>query len=265
MRAGWTALGRRNIAVCHRGGLRWELDLREGIDLHIFLFGTFESEIVNIAHQVVPESGTVIDIGANIGAHALRFAAMVGDRGSVYAFEPTDYAFAKLSRNIGLNPNIAPRIHAMQVLLLASAGQEKPHAVYASWPLASASDVQNVHEVHFGALKPLEGAQVSTLDQMAQQLGLAKVDLVKLDVDGNELFVLQGGRQILRTHRPFIVMECAPYLYPEFGYSMDDLCEYLQGLGYHCQLLPARERVEFTQLATIAGKDGSVNVLLVPE
>lgn len=262
LRAQRTAFGRPDTIVCRRGGHRWELDLREGIDLHIFVFGTFEAEIVNIARQVVPIGGTILDIGANIGAHTLSFADIVGREGAVYAFEPTDYGFAKLSRNIGLNPELAARISAIQTVLLASDVQEKPNGLCSSWPLASDS---NVHEIHCGELKPLTGAEGSTLDGLTERLGLTRVDLIKLDVDGNELFVLRGGEYTLRTRRPLIVMECAPDLYPEFGYRAADLWDYLGDHGYRCQRLPTRQKVEFTQLDEIAARNGSANVLLVPQ
>lgn len=52
----------------------------------------------------------VLDIGANIGAHALCLARIVGESGKVFAFEPTDYAYQELVCNISLNQfkNIVP-------------------------------------------------------------------------------------------------------------------------------------------------------------
>jgi FkbM family methyltransferase len=260
LRAGRSLCGLRNVTISRRSALRWELDLCEGIDLHIFLFGSFEPAIFALAAKVVPKDGTIVDIGANIGAHTLRFAQLVGENGLVYAFEPTDYAFAKLKRNISLNPDIAPRIQAMQILLASSVDQAKPSGICSSWPLNSA---KNVHQVHMGEAKSLQNAQVVTLDQVAQQIGWRKIDLIKLDVDGNELFVLQGGQKLLKEKHPPVVMEFAPYIYTEFGYSFSDLVGYLRSHSYQCQLLPSRKRVEFDQLPEMIGDGASINVLLV--
>jgi len=260
VRTGRHIWGRGNIVTCRRSGLRWELDLAEGIDLSIYCFGTFEPEIVGFASRVVRQNGTVIDIGANIGAHTLRFAELVGPHGKVFAFEPTDYAFSKLTRNIALNPDLVPRIHAFQALLAASSDQAKPNGICSSWPLESTG---TVHAVHMGEAKSLQGACVTTLDDVARQLVWKAIDLVKLDVDGNELFVLQGARTFLTENHPPILIEFAPYLYAEFGYSLRDLSGLLASMGYQCQLLPAQRRVDFDRLPEIIGDGRSINVLLV--
>jgi FkbM family methyltransferase len=262
LRSGRALVGRRDTTICRRGGLRWELDLREGIDLSIFLFGAFEPEVVASAREFISPGGTVLDIGANIGAHTLKFAELVGEAGVVYAFEPTDYAFAKLSRNVALNPGIGARVRARQVVLVASDVHDKPDAIWSSWPLTTSREL---HDVHLGELKPLDHAQASTLDDQVHREGLSRIDVIKLDVDGNELFVLQGGRHVLAAMHPPILMEFAPYLYPEFGYGLTDLSDFVRSLGYSCRLLPSREPVDFGRLAELAGGRSGINALLVAE
>lgn len=83
---------------CSRGGVEWELDIREGIDFSIFLLGSFEPSTSKALARLVQTGDYVIDIGANIGAHTLPLAARVGNNGKVIAFEPTEYAFLKLKK-----------------------------------------------------------------------------------------------------------------------------------------------------------------------
>ena len=52
------------------------------------------------------------------------------------AFEPTDFAFRKLRRNLELNPSLASRVDAFHCFLTASDGASVPNAIYSSWPLA---------------------------------------------------------------------------------------------------------------------------------
>ena len=59
-----------------------------------------------------------------------------------------------------------------------------------------------------------------------------KVDFIKLDVDGYELDVLISGEDFLKKNKPIIFIEIAPYLYPEFGYSCQELIEFIQKLNY---------------------------------
>src|SRR5665647_3509078 len=98
------------FAKVTRRGLRWNLDLREGIDFSIWLFGAFEVGTVRAYEKLIKPGNIVLDIGANIGAHVLHLARAVGPQGKLYAFEPTDYAFDKLNKNIAENPELKSRI-----------------------------------------------------------------------------------------------------------------------------------------------------------
>src|SRR5579884_668868 len=120
---------------CRRGGLSWRLDLREGIDFAIFLLGSFEARTVAAYRAIVAPGATVIDIGANIGAHTLPLAACVGPRGRVVAVEPTGYAFARLCEHVRLNQALADRITPVQAMLMGTADAVVPEWIESSWPL----------------------------------------------------------------------------------------------------------------------------------
>ena len=99
-------LGLPSEVTTRRGGVRWRLDLTEGIDLSIYLLGAFEPATVKLYRRLVKPGDVVLDIGANIGAHVLPLAVLVGDAGRVIAFEPTRYACRKLQANLALNPRL---------------------------------------------------------------------------------------------------------------------------------------------------------------
>src|SRR3954470_4472656 len=96
-------LGFRTRRQIRRNGLTFEVDIREGIDLSLFLFGSFERDVLTTIKALVSADGTCIDVGANIGALTLPLAEYL-ERGHVYAVEPTDFAFGKLRKNLALNP-----------------------------------------------------------------------------------------------------------------------------------------------------------------
>jgi hypothetical protein len=85
--APWAGLSER--VRLRRRGIRWDLDLAEGIDLSIYLLGAFEPRLVGAYRKLIRPGACILDIGANIGAHTLQFAQLVGDRGKVVAYEPT--------------------------------------------------------------------------------------------------------------------------------------------------------------------------------
>lgn len=212
-----------------RGGIQWDLDLREGIDLTIFLLGMFERETVLTCRRLIRPGDIVLDIGANIGAHTLHLACCVGPGGRVAAFEPTDFAFGKLVTNVGLNPELATRIRAEQIMLVDQSGQPVAPRLHSSWPLSAQA---GLHEKHCGKLMDTTGARAMALDEYLDQARIEKVAFIKMDVDGHECGVLRGGKAMLARQQPVIVMELAPYVLAETGHSVEELLEILESLGY---------------------------------
>jgi FkbM family methyltransferase len=222
-------LGQPSIVQTKRNGMRWHLDLQEGIDFSIYLLGAFEPRTVRLYERFVKPGDVVLDIGANIGAHTLPLARLVGDKGRVIAFEPTDYAMQKLLANIALNPSLAQRIEAHQVMLVAGSGDALETGLYSSWPLVARG---NVHKKHQGRLMATTGATSSTLDQWVKTCHVDKVDFVKLDVDGHEYSVLAGGIRTLGQYKPIILMELEPCLYNDEPAHFDGLLQVVGDLGY---------------------------------
>lgn len=220
-------LGKSDKAIVKRHGIRWSLDLTEGIDFSIYLIGSFEPRTLRLYQKIIKFGQTVLDIGANVGSHTLPFSKLVGNSGRVVAFEPTSFAYGKLVVNIALNPELSQRIIPMQVMLVAGSQARLEPALFSSWPLENSRDL---HEEHKGRLMDTSGASVVTLDDAVDRLELFRIDFLKIDVDGYEYEVLKGGLRTLKIHRPSIIMEFAPYLI-----KLEEFCsmvELLRGIGY---------------------------------
>ncbi|MBX4950229.1 FkbM family methyltransferase [Rhizobium binae] len=215
------------IAV--RRGVTWSIDLKEGIDLAIYVLGGFEVQTLKLYARLVNEGDVVLDIGANIGAHTLPLAQLVGARGKVFSFEPTAFAFRKQKANIALNPMLSPRISAHQMMLMATTDTKLPDAVYSSWPLENTGDL---HVEHHGRLMGTVGAAMSTLDEFVAANGIDRIDFVKLDVDGNESDVLLGSKATIEKYQPKILLELAPYVYKSQPEKFDAILNSLWSMGY---------------------------------
>ncbi|HEY8900008.1 MAG TPA: FkbM family methyltransferase [Chthoniobacterales bacterium] len=254
--------GHSSRDIFHRGGLAYELDLHEGIDLSIYLFGAFEPDVVAYYTPVLREGSVVLDIGANIGAHALRMASLVGDSGKVVAIEPTDWAFAKLTRNVGLNAAIAPRIERVQGFVAANAGEVLPGDICSSWPL-DAGDSSGLDESQ-GRSFPTTGARVVTLAGLCEEFELLKIDLIKLDVDGHEINVLEGGLGVIERFRPAIVIELAPYVFANGDGDVCRILEMLASVGYRTAA-HGRARLSLSEPRAVLSripKNGGINVMI---
>lgn len=227
--AGRALLGRTDQAVVVRDGVTYDLDLSQGIDFAIYLGGMFERNTAIALSKLTEPSSLVLDVGANIGAHTLHLANLVGSKGRVMAFEPTDFAFRKLRRNLDINSSLAARVEAFHCFLTASDGSAVPSAIYSSWPLAAET---GLHAKHLGREMQTKAAQARSLDSILAERADRKVQLVKLDVDGFECDVLRGATSLLREMRPIFVMELAPYVLQERGASLDELLSHFVPNGY---------------------------------
>ncbi len=224
--------GRTPDLVTKRGGISWALDLREGIDFSIWLLGAFERRTVAAYQRIVRPGAVVFDIGANVGAHALPLAKMVGSTGRVYAFEPVTWALQKLQANLRLNPDLAGRVSVNQIMLTDSPQKVVPDSIYSSWPLSGA---EPVHEILRARNLPTTGARATTLDMFVSEAGVTRLDFIKLDVDGGECAVLRGARETLARLRPAVIVELSPYILEQAGESLDVLLDLLEGAGYALQ------------------------------
>lgn len=139
--------GLTDKCIAVRGRSTYELDLSQGIDFTIYFGNMFERRTQNALRRLVQPSSLVLDIGANIGAHSLLLAQLVGPSGRLLCFEPTDYAFTKLSRNLALNPVIAERVTTYHCFLAATDDVKVPEEIYSSWPL---DEQHGLHEKHLG-------------------------------------------------------------------------------------------------------------------
>lgn len=223
--------GRGMHVRCRRNGVEWDLDLNEGIDLSIYLLGAFEPRVLRAYTPLIRPGATVLDIGANIGAHTLHFSRLVGPAGRVFAIEPTDYAIAKLRRNLALNPGLIVRVAASQHFFVPDRTAPLPPMVPSSWPVGGGSVDPRIGAV--GRFQPATAAVPITADDFCAQAGIERVDFIKIDVDGNEYSVLRGFHRGLERFRPVILIEFAPYHY-DGGHEaeFDRLVSFLADLGY---------------------------------
>lgn len=255
--------GRGPRCTVSRSGLRWALDLNEGIDFSIWLLGAFERSAVTAYSRIVGPGMTVLDIGANIGAHTLPLARLVGDAGRVIAVEPTVWALNRLDANIALNPDLSKRVLTRQVMLVGRPNDPVPDEIFASWPFRGGA----VHPILRAQAKTSAGAQALTMDDLVRECGIDRVDFIKLDVDGHECSVLRGGVEVITRDNPAIVLELSPYSHSETGESFDEMLSILYRFRYQLRNLSTNVRlpVDATHLRSIIPDGGSINVLAVAD
>ena len=220
---------RQDQRYIRRDGINYKVDLTEGIDFSIFLFGNFQRYITQNRFFSLPDDAIVFDIGANIGSMAFKFAQLA-QKGCVYAFEPTNYAFNKFKINLALNPELSRRIVPLQ--LFVSDHSEIKHKIkaYSSWRIDG--KYTDAHPLHGGIIKPAESVSAVTIDDFCKEREIPRIDLIKIDTDGFEYSILRGAKKSLGRFLPYIIFEVGIYVMEERGIFFEQYYDYLSSLDY---------------------------------
>jgi len=221
---------REDKRIIIRNGIKYEIDLSEGIELSLFLFGNFQKHVSQNKYLSLPQDAVIFDVGANSGIMSLQFAKLV-PLGKVYSFEPTFYAFSKLEKNLELNPELAKRIVAIQSFVSSGTSEEPDIKAYASWKVGGTAEGVR-HQVHRGTEKSTEGIKAVCLDDFCEQNEIKRLDFIKIDTDGHEFEVLKGAKKVIGKFVPVIIFEIGIYVMEEKNIDFSDYLKYFDSLGY---------------------------------
>ncbi|AMG74736.1 FkbM family methyltransferase [Sphingopyxis granuli] len=194
---------------------------RRGYQLHFFntalsmnlwLYAQERSDDVNIIQSLLAPGGIYVDIGANIGDLVLAGAQAVGANGRVFAFEAHPRIFGLMSQNVRLNQRT--NIHPVN----AACGSEF------GWTQFSDMRSDDMNQIGKGDIVvPVIPAQYL--------LPEADIDLIKIDVEGFELFVLKGLEKSLGRTRHLLI-EVGDAHFEQFGYRYADIHQLLTAQGF---------------------------------
>jgi FkbM family methyltransferase len=233
-------------------GVTFVLDLGETIDLSLYL-GTYEPDVCESIRRFTRPGMTILDIGANIGAHTFLLGRLTGPDGLVVAFEPTDFAFAKLQCN--MSKNDFRNIESVKLALSDRRLSAQEVEFRASWR-TDGSRADGVSLVEF-----------ERLDSWLESRGLGRIDLVKIDVDGHEFDVITGAGAMLRRDRPLLIMEAVG---PHFDNDSRNPYRVLAEIGYCFEDAKTGEPLSLTDMRDRlprgdTGMTISFNVIAAPE
>jgi FkbM family methyltransferase len=220
----------KELRIVTRKGVQYELDLSEGIDISLFLFGNFQSHVIKNKYMQIPADAVIIDVGANIGVISLSFAHTFPSA-RIFAFEPTHYALNKLKRNLSLNPDLSNCVTVVNSFVSEQTVANADIKAFSSWKVGEKTE-EAIHPVHLGTAKSTEGVGSITLNDFCKQNSLTKIDLIKIDTDGHEYEVLNGARESIVKFRPKIIFETGLYLLKERGVDFSFYSNYFSSLNY---------------------------------
>ena len=232
-------IGFKKINIYNRSEIKWKLNLSEGIDLSIFLFGSFQINVVealinliNILNKKQGKYFNIIDVGSNIGDKSLLLSRKLIKLGiknfKIFSIEPTSYAFQKQKINLNLNKLLKKKISLYKYFI--SNNKKKPKMTYSSWELNSN---QKKHYIHKGTLKKIDQTtKCLSLDQFINNNKINGEIIIKIDVDGFEMNVLESVKKYLKKKNPIILMEYADYALQENGYTKNKFLKFIKKYNY---------------------------------
>lgn len=195
-----------------------------------FLLGVHDVDVQSAIAGYLSPGMTAFDIGANVGFTALLAARRVGPNGRVICFEPLADNADKIIHNARLNG--FGFIEVQRVALSQHDGEAEfllsKSPTWGRLATAGAAPKQT----------GLVRVAVRSLDSLFLQDGLPKPDFLKIDVEGAEADVLEGGRNLLTVARPILVVE--------LHHTYERVAEVLRGLDYVVRPLTTNGQLEST-------------------
>jgi|GEM_PF-880331 len=235
-----------------------------GLGQRLLNEGVYEAFETSLINSLVKPGMNTLNIGANIGYYTVQHSKLVGDTGTVYAFEPESINFDLLMKN--LKENKCDNTKAFQSAVGDKNGQM---TLYIDCINRGA---MSMHPKNIVGDSGKVTVQSITLDDYVEKNIISKkIDLIQMDTQGSEAMIVRGAQNMLTENKPLIIMEFWP-----FGlYSLDDdpqeLLETLEQIGYKYifsidenkqELIPVNTINLIEQCVGRPDKKGYTNIIL---
>ena len=224
------------------------------------LYGAYKKYIeagpVDRLREFVPPASVVIDVGANVGFFSLRFAEWVGSAGEVISIEPEQRNFDILNDALQ-RAGLSGRVRALKAAAVAVAGTARLEIN----PLHPADHKLSLD----GTGLPVDGV---TLDDLVVDKRHLRPSLVKIDVQGAEMLVLNGASDILTVAGPALFIELHEEGLRRFGTSVSAILDHLCLHGYLAYWLMRRgahRKASKAEVHARVARAGYVDVLFLKE
>ncbi len=250
-------LRRDDWLTVERSGFYWRLNRTHHIDRELLLTGSFEPSTTRQLMQTIQPGMKVLDVGANIGYFSVMLAKQVGPAGHVWAFEPTQTYGRRLTEHLQLN-QLTDRVTVVPLAL-------SDHDGKATISIGQAS--ATLHPLDNAPPRAIETIGMRRLDDMVDAMGIDRIDLIKVDIDGHEPAFLRGAERTIRKHQPIMIVEFFQGNLDMAGGDVRQLKDQLENMGYRLHSdrtgQPYQSRFDF--LRECGNFSHSVNVWAYPQ
>lgn len=209
-------------------GVRFECDLRNGLAREVFFTGQYEPQETLLLEALLRPGDAFVDVGAHWGYFSLLAADRVGPTGRVLSVEADPRIHAILSRNRALNPALLQWdvVHRAAAAEVGEVDLEGFPDDGDNWGLSRIGA-----EVSSGA--PRFRVQAAPVDALLDERQVARVALLKMDIEGAEWLALRGMQAGLRSGRyRKLLLELHPEGIAGLGGTLEGVVQSLRDAGY---------------------------------
>jgi FkbM family methyltransferase len=182
----------------------------------------FERHIIDVAEKYIKPGTCALDVGANLGQMSVHFSKLVGDKGKVIAFDADDYIFEFLKKNIAGNQ--CKNVEAIFGAVYNASDKifYFPKQDFVKWGAYGSYGLD---------LSAKNGREVKSLkiDDLNIQV---PISFMKVDVQGSDLFAMQGAEETIRKHKMPIIFEFEQQFQNDFNTSFQDYVEFTERISY---------------------------------
>ncbi len=211
----------------------WWLAEKSALD-HELIYNEFERMETEFVRRLLRRDMTVVDAGAHHGLYTLLASKRVGWNGRVIAIEPSPRECERLEKHLRMNR--CSNTELVSCALGEDPGEADLYLVDGFQDWCNSLRPPAVDE-------PIRTVRVSVrrLDDVLAELGVTKVDFIKLDVEGAELSVLYGAMKLLhREWRPAILAEVQDIRTQPWGYAAREIIQFLIRMDYRWFAIAAK-------------------------
>jgi len=181
------------FSQCRYGQMAYPIN-DEYVGRSLALYGEFSEGEAQVFKALVSPGDVVVEVGANIGAHTVLLARLTGADGAVLAFEPQPVLFQTLCANLTLNSIV--------------------NVIAEKMGLGNRSQTLHIPLLDYGASHNFGGLSLDLVDngvavpiKRLDSFNLRQCTLIKIDVEGMESQVIEGGANTIDKLRPILYVE----------------------------------------------------------
>jgi len=205
------------------------IDIRSKTHSVPFWTGRRDQVVIDLIQKMITKDAVIFDVGANIGYYAIPLAYHLKSKNViVHAFEPVSFNYESLNKGIIKN-KLEDTIITNKIALGNSIGEIEILVVEGG---NSSNAVISFNDSEFNATHKKEIVPMTTIDEYMVNKSLTRCDFIKIDIEGAEIFFIQGGMKLIGKFKPIIYGEFNNYFIKKFGFSILDVWTLLEPLGY---------------------------------